>query len=314
LNIKNLLLTIVLVLLWNIAPVLAQQVPTYYLPYQIYNTKTQQWISMENLLASLTQNEVVFIGEQHNDNYGHKFKLAILQGLQRRQSNVTIAMEMFERDVQTALDDYLQSKITEKEFLSRSRPWSNYLSDYRPLVEYARSQRWRVVGSNAPQRLARAVAQNGQEIVPRFFAEDRSLVAQQLEYPHDDYWQRFIGTMLGGAGHGAESNPNPHAFAGSNGVPPAVERFYQAQVLKDETMAESIVSLLQPERAQKRLFVHFNGDFHSAFGGGAMQRVRRRMPDVRLQNVSIIPVDNLDKIDVAEYLQQADYLVFTPQQ
>ena len=53
---------------------------------------------------------------------------------------VALSLEMFERDVQTVLDEYLAGLISERHFLLSSRPWKNYETDYRPLVEYARAQ------------------------------------------------------------------------------------------------------------------------------------------------------------------------------
>jgi uncharacterized iron-regulated protein len=304
------------------------QVPNYYIPYHVYDTQTKQWIDLESMLAAASKNDVLFLGEQHNDTFGHQLELAIVQGTARRRANLVIAMEMFERDAQPALNDYLGGRINEMEFLSRSRPWPNYQSDYRPIIEFARSRNLTVIGSNAPQRLARAVAQNGISIVEKFPTPDRALVAMQIESPRDQYWQRFVATMTAMVGHGhggaAASAANPHSNAnphgGSNGAataPPDVseriEKFYQAQVLKDETMAESIVNVLKERESSKPIVIHINGDFHSAYREGTAARTRRRLPSAGIKHVSFIPVSNLDSIKVDEYIDQGDYLIFTLQ-
>jgi hypothetical protein len=54
---------------------------------------------------------------------------------------VVVAMEMFERDVQGVLDQYLAGTITEEQFLKASRPWPRFATDYRPLVEFARAHK-----------------------------------------------------------------------------------------------------------------------------------------------------------------------------
>jgi uncharacterized iron-regulated protein len=36
--------------------------------------------------------------------------------------------------------------------LQDSRPWANYVRDYRPLVEYAKAQGLDVIAANAPRR------------------------------------------------------------------------------------------------------------------------------------------------------------------
>jgi uncharacterized iron-regulated protein len=224
-------------------------------------------------------------------------------------------MEMFERDVQPVLNSYVKGQISETEFLAQSRPWSNYFSDYRPLVEFARAQGWQVVGSNAPQRLARAVSANGIEIIDHLSEPERKLVAGEFDCPHDNYWDRFSKVMLAlSASHGGGRANNPHA-ASPDTEPSAlssrIEQLYQAQCIKDETMAESIASIVKEREISKPLVVHVNGDFHSAFGDGAVARARRRMPKARIKNVSIIPIRDLDHINVDEYARQGNYLIFT---
>ena len=88
-----------------------------------------------------------------------------------------------------------------------------------------------------------------------------------------------------------------------------VERFYLAQCLKDETMAES---LARARAAGGPLVVHVNGAFHSDFGDGVPERVRRRLPKMRLAVISIIPVDDLDVVALTGAdRNRADYVVFT---
>ena len=300
----------------------AQQtvVPQYYVPHRVYDTQAKQWIDLETLLANVTKGEVVFIGEQHNDDDGHKLELAIVQGVARRRPNSIVAMEMFERDAQVSLDDYFAGRISETEFLSRSRPWSNYMPDYRPIVEFARNQRWRVIGTNAPQRLARAVANNGLSIIDRFSQPDRPLIAEQIECPVDSYRERFSQTMLAmmaPAGGGENPHANPHANPHGEGAAPdmntineKIERFYFAQCVKDETMGESIAKLIK-DKENKPFIIHINGAFHSDFGEGTMSRARRRLPNSQINNISIVPVENIDKINPDEYSKQANYLIFT---
>jgi uncharacterized iron-regulated protein len=318
-------LTLIALLLLSPVASWAQQaqnsLPTYYIPYHVYDTQTKSWIDLESLLAAISQDDVVFLGEQHNDQFTHQLQLAILEGAARRRPKVVLAMEMFERDVQPVLNSYISGKISEQEFLSQSRPWANYPTDYRPLVEFARSNRWPVIGSNAPTRLARVVGNNGINIVEQLSETDRKMLAEQVQCPLDNYWQRFSKVMMSfGTSHGGAHGtavPNPHANPDAQPSPAVsnrVEQLYQAQCVKDETMAESITRVLKESSGAKPLVIHVNGDFHSAYGEGAVARARRRLPDARIKNVSFIPVTNLDKIQVDEYVSQGNYLVFTLQQ
>ena len=85
----------------------------------------------------------------------------MLEGLARRRLPVILSLEMFERDVQPALDAYLAGTVPEEEFLKGARPWPRYATDYRALVEIARAHGWPVVAANVPRRIAADVAKSG---------------------------------------------------------------------------------------------------------------------------------------------------------
>ena len=109
-------------------------------PQAIWDTRAGKTICEQTLLDRLAQADIVFVGEQHDDPATHALELRLLQGLhQRAGARLTLAMEMWERDVQPSLNDYLAARMDEAAFLKAARPWSNYRTDYRPLVEYAKA-------------------------------------------------------------------------------------------------------------------------------------------------------------------------------
>src|SRR5262249_9517179 len=134
---------------------------------------------------------------QHDDMATHRYELAILEGLARRGRTVIVAMEMFERDTQPALDNYLAGKISEEEFLKQSRPWGNYATTYGPLVEFAKAKGWLVIAGNVPRRFASQVSRGGLEVINKLPANERSFVAKEISDPKDDYFKKFSETMSG---------------------------------------------------------------------------------------------------------------------
>ena len=139
---------------------------------------------------------------------------------------------MFERDVQTVLLQYLNGLIDEDEFRAKSRPWPNYARDYRPVIEFAKERQLMVLAANAPRPLASKAAKEGLGAV----LGDKDL-ARTTTAPQDGYWESFQEMMKGHAG-----------MFGEDGM----ERFYAAQCLKDDTMAESIVDHLEGFDAERR--------------------------------------------------------------
>ena len=286
-----------------------------YLPQRVYDSGEKRFSDFEAMMAELARADVVFVGEQHDDPATHRLERAVLEGMLRRKVGVTISLEMFERDVQQSLNDYLTGKINEEAFLKGSRPWPRYATDYRPLVEIARAHNWPVVASNIPRRLASLISRQGLDSINSLPEADRKFVAAQYQCPFDDYFKRFTDAMSehpagdAKAGEKKDEKKDEKKVAEEKAM---VEKFYYSQCLKDETMAEAIVAATStPSNSSvKNVTVHYNGAFHSDYKLGTAARVIRRLPKSKIKVVSIVPVDNLDSINPNDYRKRGDYVVF----
>jgi len=275
-----------------------------YVPHRVYDARREKWTDLEAMIADVMRADVVFIGEQHDNVAGHRLQLAILQGLTRRRGNIVVALEMFERDVQDSLNSYLAGVTTERDFLASSRPWPRYRQDYRPLVELARSYKWPVIAANVPRRLASAVSKRGLSALDSLSARDRAFVAREVNCPRDRYYESFAETMRGMPSHRSDSLTVRPAEKEA-----ASDRMYEAQCIKDETMAESIAGGLAMA-APGALVLHINGSFHSDYRLGAADRTIRRLPGERIVVLRFVPVADLDSIAVATR-DISDYQIFT---
>ena len=272
-----------------------------YVPERVYDTQRQAFVDFEVMVADIATVDVAFVGEQHDDSNTHRLEAAILEGLHRRKVTPVLSLEMFERDVQGALDAYLTGRVAEDETLKTARPWPRYATDYRPMVELAKAKGWPVVAANVPRRLASAVAKGGAVAIDQLGEADRALVARELQCPLDDYFDRFTVSM---GSHPAPDHQPEEQRA-------MAERYYWSQCVKDETMAESIAAAVE-RRVKPGPVVHYDGAFHSDFGLGTVERTRRRLPGKRVVVVSMLPVSSLDALSPAgEDLKRANYLVYT---
>ena len=274
-----------------------------YVPERVYDSRRGEFSDFEAMVADLSKADVVFVGEQHDDPNTHRLELAVLEGLARRGIDVTLSLEMFERDVQETLGHFVMGHIEEQDFLDVSRPWPRYRTDYKPLVDLAIAKSWPVVAANVPRSIASEVAKGGLAVLDQKSADERKLMSAELVCPlKDDYFKRFAEAMGGHPG-GDEAAKRQ-----------TTERYYYSQCLKDETMAESIAQSAAATAAtgKRRVIVHVNGAFHSDFGQGTAERTRRRMPGKRVAIVSVLPVADLDAIDPSRAeRKRADYLVYT---
>ena len=229
-------------------------------------------LAAKDVAAAIASADLVALGEEHMTPAVHRRHHELLRELHGKRPEMVIAMEMFERDVQGVLDQYLKGEIDEAKFVAESRPWPHYARDYRPVIEFAKANGIPVLAANAPRELAKKASKEGVASVA-----GNQFVARQTTAPEDEYWRAFVETMKGHEG-----------MFGEGGM----QRFYAAQCLKDDTMAESIVDHLAAARAAGKnpLAVLICGKFHSDRELGTVARVKSRMPglDVRVFSVQSV--------------------------
>jgi uncharacterized iron-regulated protein len=246
--------------------------------------------SVEAVAAAVVEADLVALGELHQTPGVHETHHALLRAMHRRRPNMVIAMEMFERDVQTVLLQYLNGLIDEDEFRAKSRPWPNYARDYRPVIEFAKANNLIVLAANAPRPLATKAAKEGLDAV-----KGLKHLARRTSAPQDGYWESFQEMM---AGHGG--------MLGEDGM----ERFYAAQCLKDDTMAEAIADHLEQIAPENRpLAVLICGRAHSDHRWGTVQRVVERMPGIKVRVLSAETSEDPATAIVEASSDVADYVV-----
>ena len=273
--------------------------------FRIVAGATGQPVSMDHMVETLARADVVFFGEQHDDPVTHRAESIVLERIAGAGRPVTISLEMFERDVQPVMDAYLAGRTGETEFGTGSRPWPNYATDYRPLVEMARMRGWRVIAANVPRSMASAVGRRGLSVLDSLPSTERVHAARDIICPDDAYRARFMDQMRS---HSSGSGPAPQA---GDTLPTAVaQRFYLAQCVKDETMAESIVEARR-RGLPNGIVVHFSGAFHSDFRQGVVDRVRRREAGLRASVITAVPVSDPAAATMSTHAGRADFIIFT---
>ncbi len=268
-------------------------------------------LTVEELAAAAQEVEVVFVGERHGDPGAHRFQVELLDALVelggRGDRTPILSLEMFERDVQGVLDEYLAGWITEEHFLRAARPWPSYQRDYRPLVERAREEDLTVLAANAPRRYVNRVSWLGRSALEDLPAEALEYLAP-LPYPgpSDDYraeWDALMGAMMGG--HGAQGHPGGEADGDGADGP------LEAQALWDATMAHSVVRALEAAPGSP-LVLHLTGGFHVENRTGTPEALLHYRPDTSYLVVMVREGEGeLSSPPGTELLSGADFVVVT---
>ncbi len=240
----------------------------------------------EDAFDILMDYHVIFIGEEHGARMSHQAEFLILKGLSKRDSKLVLALEMFERDVQETLNAYLEAEISEKKFLKQSRPWPNYMKDYRPLIEFAKKKGLVVIAANVPRRAAAAVS-IANKISPDVMGEDRVCLPKTVYLKSKEYYRRFVESM--------EEMPHATPMKSIN-----IDGLYKAQVLKDAVMAAS----LEPFLDRRILFCcgHFHSDYHL----GIPYQIKKNHPKLRIAVIAM--ASTVDPLPMKDRSRVADFI------
>ncbi|WP_395143465.1 ChaN family lipoprotein [Armatimonas sp.] len=268
--------------------------------WRVVEAATGRGLRWRDLAGRLAQANAIFVGEQHDDPETHKLEARLFAEVHKKVGpKLALAMEMIERDGQAGLDDYLTGKIDEAAFAKAVTLWKTYPTDYRAMVEYAKTNKLAVFGSNAPAKFVRLVGQKGLAGLESLAPAEKTLIAAAITAPMGDTYQRkFFATMTGmGVSHGPAMDAS------------RLRGIYEAQCLRDDTMAETIVRALD----KGHVVYHVNGSFHSDGGMGTAARTLFKRPlGTKLALVKAIPVPDVRTADPSEFKAEADWLVFVP--
>jgi len=262
--------------------------------------------SFDQMLDALSKADVVVVGEQHDHKQGHALELEILKGLQTRNPSLALSLEMFERDVQMVVDEYLADRISQPSFLAASRPWPNYATDYAPLVEFCKTNNLPVIAANAPRRYVNVASRKGQKALLDFPREARAYLPK-LPYSMDlpPGYDNALNEIFSNHGTGTGASGSQSAMA----QPPYMK---EAQALWDATMADSI--LKGRKTTHKKQILQMNGAMHSDSGYGLVDRLRKAEPKLKVLIVSIKPDAAYPNIEAGKYETVADFVIVTPPQ
>lgn len=259
--------------------------------YKIYDTRTKQITGIDKIVADMSDADVLFFGEEHNDSAGHYLENKIFRALHAAYGDkVILSMEMFERDNQTALNDYLQGFIDEARLAKDARLWNNY-KDYRPMVEYAKQNHIPVIAANAPRRYVNLVSRRGMKSLDSLSKDAKKFLPP---LPYDTlsgrYREKFVEIMKGGPGG---DNPN----------------VYYSQSLWDAGMSYSIYKFLK-ENKHKKVF-HCVGGFHTEEKLGTAAQLQMRNKKLKILNIASFSDASFNNPDWEKFSYKGDYIILT---
>ena len=242
----------VLLIVLSVVPCIGAHAVTHFL-----HVGDKRVVALPRLITDISNSDLVFIGETHDDAAHHETELDIIRALHARGIPVAVGLEMFASDSQRQLDDWIAGKLDERSFMPTwSGNWSYDWRLYRDIFLFARDNHIPLIGLNVPKPLVFKVAARGaaglgeadaRELPPR--------ISWELNPLQTAYLKRVFSHVFG-------NNPEDKSFA----------NFCQAQALRNNGMAWNISKFLNKNPSAKVVVIA--GTWHAVKNGVPEQVAR----------------------------------------
>lgn len=243
------------------------------------------------ILKDAKQADIIFFGELHDNPICHWLEYELTADLYNlKKSNLILGAEMFEADNQVLIDEYLRGLVKDKNFETEARLWSNYKTDYKRLLMFARDSSLKFIATNIPRRYASMVNKSGFDVLNTLSNAAKAFIAPlPILYDAELDCYKDMLKMMG---------DSPHV----------TDNIAKAQAVKDATMAHFI--LLNFEKG--KTFLHYNGSYHSDRFQGIVWYLLQANPELKILTIASTEQKNLSELD-SESINKANYILVTPE-
>lgn len=245
----------------------------------LYDGQSMQPAAVVDLIKNVGQGSVLIVSEQHGNQKHYANQKTALRDLQQSgRCTVSVGLEFLAYTDQSSITAYAKGKLNEADFL-KAVGWSgNPFSDYRDQALFPSQSGGELLGINAPRSLTGTIAKKG---LSALTPAEQALMPPNFQLGRAEYRERFEKVM---GGHVAAD---------------AVERYFAAQSVWDETMAWTSAEFLASHPSHCLVIVV--GDFHAQFGGGLPDRLRAR----GVQSVTVLSQLEAAGLSEAELAEEA---------
>lgn len=278
---------LLITILTSVVSGVAQDKPAYWL----YNNEGKQ-VKYDKMVNKLADSDMVFFGEYHQNPISHWLQIELTKSLfDLKGDKLFLGAEMFENGNQLVLNEYLAGFYDEKKmFPELTQLWTNYKTDYKPLVEFAKENELRFIATNIPRRYASMINKKGIECLQEISPEALAMIGPELNDKFDTLVYADMKDAMG------------------EHVPPNMLNIQTAQAAKDATMAHFSLK----NHNEGDLLLHFQGAYHSNYYRGIIWWINQYKPGYNIKSITTLDKSEWDEMSDEDKTTIADYIIVVP--
>lgn len=240
------------------------------------------------LLSEAKKADIILFGELHDNPICHWLQRELTADVYTDvKDKLVLGAEMFEADDQIAINEYLAGRISEKTLKDEVKLWNNFPTDYKPLLDLAKTNKLKFIAANIPRRYANLVYSRGLTSLDSISADAKKWIAP-LPIKYDSTVKSYKEIYENAGGHGGQNLP-------------------KSQAIKDATMAYFILK----NWTKGQIFIHYNGAYHSNNHSGIEWYLKQQNPGLKVLVISSTEQKSVDVLE-EETKGAGDFIICTP--
>ncbi len=244
-----------------------------------------------DMIKDLSKSDMVFFGEYHNNPISHWMQLEMSNSFfEIKKEKLFFGAEMFENGNQLVLNEFLSGFYTDSKMIPEiTQMWSNYKTDYKPLLDFAKDNNLRFIATNIPRRYAAMINEKGMEALKLLSPEALQMISPDLEKYFDPTVKAYAEMAEHMGGH----------------VPQNMLNIQTAQASKDATMAHFSIKNFN----KGDFLFHFEGSYHSNYSQGIIWWINKIRPGFKIKSITTVTHSEWLELTEEEKATIADYII-----
>ena len=258
--------------------------------YQLFKNNGKL-VKYDKMISDLAKSDMVFFGEYHANPISHWLQFEMSKSFfEIKGDKLFFGAEMFENGNQLVLNEYLSDFYPEDKMLPEiTQLWTNYKTDYKPLVDFAKDKKLRFIATNIPRRYASMLYKKGMDALKELSPEALAMISPDLETYLDLNVKAYSEMADNISGH----------------IPPSMLNIQIAQASKDATMAHFSLKNFKPGD----FLFHFEGSYHSDFNQGIIWWINKIHPGLSIKSVTTLMQSEWDEMSKEDKAEIANYII-----
>ncbi|MEK7448720.1 MAG: ChaN family lipoprotein, partial [Planctomycetota bacterium] len=276
-----------------------QNVPTDKLYSRFFDTARLELIDFPTMLERIKNQQVVYVGETHNNESHHQLQLNILKEIHKHNSQVAVGMEFLYRPQEKDLNRYSREQSLSDEELKTmvAAGFGDVYPMYVPILKFARDNRLIIKGLNVSRGLKKKMTEVGWD---NLTDGEKKLIARDIDTSNQAHREFVLKAFQNGM---MKMGVMPESM---------MDKFYLSQCVWDETMAESVANYFKEVNNPSAQMIVIAGNGHIKYKFNIPERAAKRY---QLTYKTLIPCEINDSQSLTNEmldLTMGDFIFFSP--